>query len=129
MAKLSPMMEQYFQIKQNYPETLLFFRLGDFYEMYGEDARIVAQKLDLTLTQRMVQGVGKVEMCGVPSAELDRYIEKLRHDFPITVYAGTGNDRNLYSLPKLKAEKAPVEVAAQYTITQNDIAMEWQSGE
>ena len=120
-AEIRPFAEVYNELKETHPDDIVLYQVGDFYEMYGEDARIVAQKLDLTLTQRMVQGVGKVEMCGVPSAELDRYIEKLRHDFPITVYAGTDNDRNLYSLPKLKAEKAPVEVTAQYTITQNDI--------
>ena len=50
MAKLSPMMEQYFQIKQNYPETLLFFRLGDFYEMFFDDAKIASKELELVLT-------------------------------------------------------------------------------
>ena len=47
---LSPMMQQYLQIKEQYPDTILFFRLGDFYEMFFDDAKLVAQELDLTLT-------------------------------------------------------------------------------
>ncbi|MBQ6935779.1 MAG: hypothetical protein IJN49_04435, partial [Clostridia bacterium] len=49
MAGLSPMMEQYFQIKKEYADTLLFFRLGDFYEMFFEDAKIASKELELVL--------------------------------------------------------------------------------
>ena len=52
MAALSPMMEQYFKIKKQYPDTILFFRLGDFYEMFYDDAKLVSRELDLTLTGR-----------------------------------------------------------------------------
>ena len=52
MAELSPMMKQYFEIKQQNPDTLLFFRLGDFYELFYEDAKIASRELDLTLTGR-----------------------------------------------------------------------------
>ena len=48
--KLSPMMEQYLQIKNDYPDTILFFRLGDFYEMFFDDAKIASEELDLVLT-------------------------------------------------------------------------------
>ena len=50
--KLSPMMQQYFQIKSEYPGMLLFFRLGDFYEMFFDDAKIASEELDLVLTGR-----------------------------------------------------------------------------
>ena len=50
MAKLSPMMEQYFEIKKNYEDTLLFFRLGDFYEMFFEDAKVASKELELVYT-------------------------------------------------------------------------------
>ncbi|MBR3375323.1 MAG: hypothetical protein IKG71_05965, partial [Firmicutes bacterium] len=50
MAKLSPMMEQYFEIKEQYKDCILFFRLGDFYEMFYEDAKIASKELELTLT-------------------------------------------------------------------------------
>ena len=52
MANLSPMMQQYFQIKEQYPDTLLFFRLGDFYEMFFDDAKLASRELELTLTGR-----------------------------------------------------------------------------
>ena len=52
MAELSPMMQQYFEIKQAYPDTLLFFRLGDFYEMFFDDAKTASKELDLVLTGR-----------------------------------------------------------------------------
>ena len=52
MAELSPMMQQYFEIKQAYPDTILFFRLGDFYEMFFEDAKIASKELELVLTGR-----------------------------------------------------------------------------
>ena len=52
MADLSPMMKQYFQIKEQNPDTLLFFRLGDFYELFFDDAKLVSAELELTLTGR-----------------------------------------------------------------------------
>ena len=52
MAELSPMMKQYFEIKEKNPDSILFFRLGDFYEMFYEDAKIASEELDLVLTGR-----------------------------------------------------------------------------
>ena len=52
MAELTPMMQQYLQIKEENPGTILFFRLGDFYEMFADDARVASKELDLTLTTR-----------------------------------------------------------------------------
>ena len=77
MAKLSPMMEQYFQIKQNYADTLLFFRLGDFYEMFFEDAKIASKELELVLTGRDCGQEERAPMCGVPFHSADSYIAKL----------------------------------------------------
>ncbi|MBO5066243.1 MAG: DNA mismatch repair protein MutS [Clostridia bacterium] len=77
MAKLSPMMEQYFQIKQNYADTLLFFRLGDFYEMFFEDAKIASRELELVLTGRDCGQEERAPMCGVPFHSADSYIAKL----------------------------------------------------
>ena len=53
MAELTPMKRQYYEIKQRNPDCLLFFRLGDFYEMFDDDARLAARELDLTLTTAM----------------------------------------------------------------------------
>ena len=54
MAELTPMMKQYLEIKKDNPDAILFFRLGDFYEMFNEDATLAARELDLTLTTRMM---------------------------------------------------------------------------
>ncbi len=75
--QLSPMMLQYMEIKDQYPDELLFYRLGDFYELFFEDGLIASKELELTLTGR-VAGIGeKVPMCGVPHHAVKTYIEKL----------------------------------------------------
>ncbi|MBO6180035.1 MAG: DNA mismatch repair protein MutS [Selenomonadaceae bacterium] len=74
--KLTPMMEQYFEAKKKNPEAILFFRLGDFYEMFFEDAKIASGELNLTLTGRAGAN-DKTPMCGVPYMSVDGYIEKL----------------------------------------------------
>ena len=76
-GKLSPMMVQYFQIKSQYCDTILFFRLGDFYEMFYDDAKIAAQELDLVLTGRDCGQEERAPMCGVPFHSADSYIAKL----------------------------------------------------
>lgn len=77
MAKISPMMQQYIEIKENYPDTLLFFRLGDFYEMFFEDAKIASRELELVLTGRDCGQEQRAPMCGVPFHSADSYIAKL----------------------------------------------------
>ena len=78
VKKLSPMMQRYFEIKANYPDSLLFFRLGDFYEMFFEDAETASRVLDLTLTGRDC-GLKdrRAPMCGVPYHAVDNYIRRL----------------------------------------------------
>ena len=79
MAELTPMMRQYLEIKQQHPDCILFFRLGDFYEMFSEDARLASKELDLTLTTRD-RGKEKEEqtpMCGVPFHSAESYIARL----------------------------------------------------
>ncbi|HIY29251.1 MAG TPA: DNA mismatch repair protein MutS, partial [Firmicutes bacterium] len=77
MADLSPMMKQYFQIKEQNPDTLLFFRLGDFYEMFFEDAKIASRELDLTLTGRDCGLEERAPMCGVPFHSYENYLARL----------------------------------------------------
>lgn len=74
---LSPMMQQYASIKEVYKEELLFFRLGDFYEMFFEDANIASREIELTLTGKSAGLKEKVPMCGVPHHSAKTYIEKL----------------------------------------------------
>ncbi len=75
--KLSPMMEHYLTLKEKYPDTLIFYRLGDFYEMFYEDAKLVSRELQLTLTSRNCGLPEKAPMCGVPFHSVDTYIKKL----------------------------------------------------
>ncbi|MCR4925154.1 MAG: DNA mismatch repair protein MutS [Clostridiales bacterium] len=74
---LSPMMQQYFDIKEEYPNTILFFRLGDFYEMFFDDAKLVSKELELTLTGKDCGLEERAPMCGVPFHSADSYIAKL----------------------------------------------------
>ena len=77
MSEMTPMMAQYFEIKKNYPDTILFFRLGDFYEMFFEHAKTASSVLELTLTGRACGNGEKAPMCGVPFHSADNYIAKL----------------------------------------------------
>lgn len=77
MAKFTPMMEQYFEIKNKYRHCLLFFRLGDFYELFFEDAVIGSRELGLTLTGKDWGQSERAPMCGVPFHSADGYIDKL----------------------------------------------------
>lgn len=77
MSGLTPMMRQYEEIKQQNPEAILLFRLGDFYEMFGPDAELASRELDLVLTGREAGAAGKIPMCGFPYHAADNYIGRL----------------------------------------------------
>ena len=80
MAELTPMMQQYFEIKEKNRDCILFFRLGDFYEMFDEDARLASKELDLTLTSRdrgKAEGEERIPMCGIPYHASEGYIARL----------------------------------------------------
>ena len=77
MAELSPMMRQYFDIKQQHQDCILFYRVGDFYEMFFEDAERVSQELDLVLTGKECGLDERAPMCGVPYHSCDNYIARL----------------------------------------------------
>ena len=79
MAEITPMMKQYLEIKEQNKDAILFFRLGDFYEMFNEDAKVASQELDLTLTSRDrgKPEEDRVPMCGVPYHSCDGYIARL----------------------------------------------------
>ena len=74
---LSPMMQQYIEIKKKHKNEIVFFRLGDFYEMFYEDAVLVSRELDLTLTGRSCGKNEKAPMCGVPYHSCESYISRL----------------------------------------------------
>ncbi|MCF0109968.1 MAG: DNA mismatch repair protein MutS [Erysipelotrichaceae bacterium] len=77
MEQYTPMMQQYLQVKEGYKDALVFYRLGDFYEMFFDDARIASSELDLVLTGRNAGVEEKVPMCGVPFHAVDSYIQRL----------------------------------------------------
>lgn len=78
MARVTPMRRQYLEIKSQYPDCILMFRMGDFYEMFDDDAEVAARELDITLTARAHRKGGeKVPMAGVPYHAVDGYIAKL----------------------------------------------------
>ena len=75
--KLSPMMQQYFALKEKYPDCVLFFRLGDFYEMFFDDAIRISRELELTLTGRDCGLKERAPMCGIPYHSVDMYLKRL----------------------------------------------------
>lgn len=77
VSKLSDMMKQYMAIKENYSDCLLFFRLGDFYEMFFDDAVVASRELELTLTGRDCGLEKRAPMCGVPYHSVDTYMQRL----------------------------------------------------
>ncbi|MEG1594427.1 MAG: DNA mismatch repair protein MutS, partial [Oscillibacter sp.] len=81
MAEMTPMMKQYLEIKRDNPDSILFFRLGDFYEMFADDAKLASQELDLTLTSRdkdpAKAAADRIPMCGIPYHASEAYIARL----------------------------------------------------
>ena len=77
MAGSSPMMEQYFQIKAENEDSILFFRVGDFYEMFYEDAKKASEELDLVLTGKDCGHKERAPMCGIPYHSCEAYIARL----------------------------------------------------
>ena len=75
--KYTPMMQHYLKMKEEHPDSILFYRLGDFYEMFFEDAKLVSQELDLVLTGRSAGVEEKVPMCGIPFHAANSYIQRL----------------------------------------------------
>ncbi len=77
MSEQTPLMKQYFSIKEKYRDAILFFRLGDFYEMFGDDAKEASAALQITLTSRNKESGEPIPMCGIPYFAADSYIPKL----------------------------------------------------
>ena len=75
----------YKSIKEAHPDNIVLYQVGDFFEIYGEDARQAALLLDMNLTTRNIPDVGRVEMCGVPADRLEEYVESLRGKYDVTI--------------------------------------------
>ena len=74
---VTPMMQQYLDVKEQNPDAILFFRLGDFYEMFFDDAKLASRELELTLTGKDCGLSERAPMCGVPYHAVDVYVQKL----------------------------------------------------
>ena len=96
----------YNSIKEAHPDDIVLFQVGDFFEMYGEDAKQAQELLDLNLTTRAIPGAGRVEMCGVPSHNLEMYVEKLRDKYDVTIAEAPDfrGERHIYTLRSIDHE-------------------------
>ena len=96
----------YNDVKAAHPDEIVLYQVGDFFELYGEDARAVADDLSLELTRRNLEGVGRVTMCGFPARDLEKYVEKLRekHDVTISRIGDSSHEHTAYTLPSIDHE-------------------------
>ena len=97
---------EYNSIKEAHPDDIVLFQVGDFFEIYGEDAKQAAELLDLNLTTRAIPGAGRVAMCGVPAHNLENYVEELRDKYDVTIAAAPDfrGERRVYTLRSVDHE-------------------------
>ena len=105
-AARSAAWNDYNAVKEAHPDNLVLFQVGDFFEMYGEDAKQAAELLNMNLTTRNIPGAGRVEMCGVPSHNLEMYVEKLRDKYDVTIaeVPDFRGERHIYTLRSIDHE-------------------------
>ena len=105
-AARSAAWNDYNAVKEAHPDDLVLFQVGDFFELYGEDAKQAAELLDMNLTTRNIPGAGRVEMCGVPSHNLEMYVEKLRDKYDVTIAEAPDfrGERHIYTLRSIDHE-------------------------
>ena len=108
----------YNAIKEAHPDDIVLYQVGDFFEIYGEDAKNAAEELELNLTTRPIPGGGRVSMCGIPAFKLEHYVEELRDEYDVTVAAidaDTGQ-RKVHSVLSIdhEAERAINAHEAEY---------------
>ena len=105
-AERSAAWNDYNAVKEAHPDNVVLFQVGDFFELYGEDAKQAAGLLDMNLTSRNIPGAGRVEMCGVPSHNLEMYVEKLRDKYDVTIAEAPDfrGERHIYTLRSVDHE-------------------------
>ena len=105
-AARSAAWNDYNAVKEAHPDNIVLFQVGDFFEMYGEDAKQAAELLNMNLTTRNIPGAGRVEMCGVPSHNLEMYVEKLRDKYDVTIAEAPDfrGERHIYTLRSVDHE-------------------------
>ena len=104
-SSASPVLD-YNSIKEMHPDDIVLYQVGDFFEIYGEDAKQAASLLDMNLTTRNIPGAGRVEMCGLPSHNLEMYVEKLRDKYDVTIAEASDfrGERHIYTLRSIDHE-------------------------
>ena len=105
-AARSAAWNDYNAVKEAHPDDLVLFQVGDFFELYGEDAKQAAGLLNMNLITRNIPGAGRVEMCGVPSHNLEMYVEKLRDKYDVTIAEAPDfrGERHIYTLRSIDHE-------------------------
>ena len=101
-----PAVWEYNGVKERHPDDMVLYQMGDFFELYGEDAKTAATELDFHLTTRAIPDGGRVEMCGFPANRLEQVVEQLRdkHDVTISAVPEGGKERQEYSMPSINHE-------------------------
>ena len=105
-AARSAAWNDYNAVKEAHPDNLVLFQVGDFFELYGEDAKQAADLLNMNLTTRNIPGAGRVAMCGVPAHNLEMYVEKLRDKYDVTIAEAPDfrGERRVYTLRSVDHE-------------------------
>ena len=105
-AERSAAWNDYNAVKEAHPDNIVLFQVGDFFEMYSEDAKQASDLLNMNLTTRNIPGAGRVEMCGVPADRLEEYVERLRDKYDVTISTKSENspERHTYTLRSVDHE-------------------------
>ena len=117
-SRVTPMMQQYLRIKADYPDTLLFYRMGDFYELFFEDAEKASELLGITLTSRSKSSPNPIKMAGVPFHSINQYIRKLVNlSLPVAICEQVGDP----ATSKGPVERKVTRVITPGTLTDEDL--------
>ena len=98
----------YNAVKEAHPDDIVLYQIGDFFEIYGEEAKQAAERLGMYLTTRNIPNAGRVEMCGLPAHNLEMYVEKLRNKYDVTIATAPDSrgERRIYTLRSVDHEAA-----------------------
>ncbi len=123
VEKVTPMMVQYLEIKEDHPDSLLFYRMGDFYELFFQDAVDASQALDITLTKRGHHKGADIPMCGVPFHAADGYLSRLiRKGFKVAICEQLENPAEAKKRgPKSVVKRGVVRLVTPGTITEDEL--------
>ena len=118
----TPAMAQWFALKAEHPDALLFFRMGDFYELFFNDAEAAASALDISLTARGTHGGEPIPMCGVPVHAAQAYLARLiRRGFRVSVAEQTEAPRKGRAAAKAPLRRAVVRLITPGTLTEDEL--------